>query len=170
MCCATLKELEQMAKKLTSDCKISLHKIHQISGVITKQRPDVPPTRDELEHLGVTKRDLKDLEYLGLIKNRTMIVTQTNGNGRTTTGRVVYTITTLGREVCAQLGFISESEPEPIQAEPIQAEPIQAEPESIQANPVDPEDPVDPEENFCHDEVFSGATVPVEPEIVNVGE
>jgi hypothetical protein len=103
-----------MAKKLSEKGKLALHKLYGIGEVIAKNRPDVPPTRDELASLGVTKQELKDLEALGLIKSRTMIVTQTFRNlNKTTTGRPVYTITSLGKEVCAQLGFIPPKDESP---------------------------------------------------------
>lgn len=85
---------------------MALHKLYQLGEIIAKNRPDVPPTRDELANLGVTKQELKDLERLSLVKSQLMIVDQAGKNmQKTTTGRVVYVLTRLGKEVCAQLGF-----------------------------------------------------------------
>jgi hypothetical protein len=115
-----------MPKKLTENDKSTLQKLYHFAEMVSKQRPDVPPTRDELANLGASKQDLKNLERLELVQSRTMVLDQHYRNGsKVTSGRVVYALTDVGREVCTQLGFRTLTEPKPIQVLPPEPKPIQ---------------------------------------------
>jgi hypothetical protein len=95
-----------MAKQFPDKLKPALQKAYQLSTLVASQRPDIPPTREEVGHLGVTKKDLKELERYGLLQTFHMNVTENLRNGfSTTTGRVVFKMTAVGHEVCDQLGF-----------------------------------------------------------------
>lgn len=90
-------------KKETVGC---LKAVFELSQVTATERPEVPPTRDELLLVGATKKGLKELTRLGLVRDDLVNVVETLTNGNTRkVGRVAYKLTALGQETVNQLGF-----------------------------------------------------------------
>lgn len=85
------------------ELKDTLQKLFLLCCYADVYRKEIPPTRDELENVGVLKKNLKKLETEKLCSTMTIIVQE--GKGQGSCGRIAYSLTNLGREVCNQLGF-----------------------------------------------------------------
>ena len=98
-------------------------KPHQIDGLYklflmtyhTKdERPDIPPTREELANLGVDKKTLKFFETKGWCKTEVLALQE----GKISRGRVVYILTPDGYSVCKEIGFVEPKVPKKLSAPP----------------------------------------------------
>lgn len=85
------------------DIQTALQKLFLLQHYAESFRKEIPPTRDELEKVGVLKKHLKTLESSKLCSTKLLIIKE--GTGTSSCGRVSYSLTDLGREVCQQLGF-----------------------------------------------------------------
>lgn len=83
------------------EIQAALQKVFLLNCYSSVYRKDIPPTRDELEKVGVLKKQLKVLESNKLCTAKLLILKE----GRGSCGRVSYSLTDLGKEVCSQLGF-----------------------------------------------------------------
>ena len=79
----------------------ALQKVFLLNCYSSVHRKDIPPTRDELEKVGVLKKQLRVLEKERLCTTKLLILKEGTGS----CGRISYSLTDLGREVCSQLGF-----------------------------------------------------------------
>ena len=103
--------------RITEGMKIALHNLAVLTQHTLEDRPDVPPTRDELCLMkNTTKKDLKLLENVGLIKGETIIVKERVNQENTATrtvGRVCYRFTPIGEKFLQQIGIALPVAPPP---------------------------------------------------------
>ena len=86
--------------------KENLRRFYIVSEVVKSRHPEFPPTRDELEVIGLTKKHLRELENKGICSSATVIVEeQTKKGGKRICGRVAYAFTDIGAELCKLYGF-----------------------------------------------------------------
>ena len=83
--------------------KKSLRVLFILNKQTEADRPDIPPTKQELEIAKVGKKELRSLESIGACKS--FIINVNSGASKSSTGRMVYQMTSLGYELCKQLGF-----------------------------------------------------------------
>lgn len=77
----------------------ALRALYVTQKVTEQDRPEIPPTRDELQLHGVTKAQLKKLEAKGLCKSEVIVVRE----GSRVCGRPTYTLTSTGDALCTSL-------------------------------------------------------------------
>jgi hypothetical protein len=70
------------------------------------ERPTIPPTREEILMASKgDKKDLKDLEKIGLLKSQLVILNENHPGGSSTKGRNIFFLTTLGEEFATHMGL-----------------------------------------------------------------
>jgi hypothetical protein len=89
-------------KKLSESGKKTFVAFVHLLGITYEERPDVPPTREEILMASRgEKKDIKALESLGLIQGNLLSIRE--GKGGTVVSRNCYSITKLGEEFAAAI-------------------------------------------------------------------
>lgn len=95
-------------KNLKGTARLTFLAFFKLNERVKKERPDVPPTRDEILSLSKTQKlDLKELVRLGYLYSKTLLVKEKTKNGEQTNGRNCYYLTTQGLELAHHLGLES---------------------------------------------------------------